>query len=478
MKTNFTIFLCLIALWAFAQSIDKNFLLGKTDPATDTRFVKLRDEHTLGTAKGGYLLKETYEAFIKMAEAASQQGVVLKIVAAARTFDVQKTIWENKWNGKAQAEGINMTTVADPVKRATIILRSSSMPGTSRYHWGSDIAINNLEESYFRKSEGKAVYNWLSREAARFGFCQPYASKNNGRTGYEEARWQWSYLHKAEGFLKEYAAQVRNEDITGFAGSETSVQLNVIEKYVRGVECSDLLVAFTIDGKMGFKGLRSVIINPSDYDDVQYYSEGLVAVKNKKGWGYADSKGQIKIPFQWPAVSAFANGRAVVNAGGDMPDWREAYQYIDANGKWQGKFFVPLKGKTDCEQVRVIGSNLQGEQSASYELSNCPNGAMSYTYQGWEWGNRQAYYPKTTIKSVIEKMANTPGEEFGSVFKKFKGEPMKFKQGEDNVEISVTKNKDGSYQSVIISVGNEYHNSSLNFSLDNGGVLLRSDSGS
>ncbi len=460
---------------SLSQPTDKNFLIGKTDYTIDPRFVRLRDEHTTGSAKGGYLLKEVYEGFVKMSEAAKKNNITLKIAASARAFDVQKTIWESKWNGKTLVGGINMTTVSDAVTRATKILRSSSLPGTSRYHWGTDIAINSMDEAYFQKQEGVAVYKWLNSEAARYGFCQPYNSKINGRTGYEEAKWQWSYLPKAEMFLKDYVRMITLSDINGFAGSETASKLKIIEQYVQGVECTDLLVKFINDsGKEGVKGLRSIVINPDVYIEILDYSEGLIAVKNKSGWGFADTIGKIVIPCQFSAVSSFENGRAVVCTKCAAEDWQLGYHYLDAKGNDLGNFFKSAKGKIECQTVSLIGSSESSERHSSYYLSNCPDGKMKFVYNGLEWGNDITFYPSTTIKDVITTMANALGE-YSPALKKFKGENTTFQEGDSKVAIIVLKNNEGVYQSVKINFSSEYRDSSLSFSLEKGGVLLRNE---
>jgi D-alanyl-D-alanine carboxypeptidase len=131
-----------------AQPVDKNYLLGKFDPATHPQFVKLADEHTRGSGRGAYLRKETYEAFIKMSDAAHKEGVELTIISATRNFESQKRIWENKWNGKVQVEGKDLTTVTDLKERARLILLYSSMPSTSRHHWGTDMDLNALNNSF------------------------------------------------------------------------------------------------------------------------------------------------------------------------------------------------------------------------------------------------------------------------------------------------------------------------------------------
>lgn len=233
------LFLCLfvIAQGVNGQSVSKDYLVGKFDPATHIQFVKLQDEHTRGSARGAYLRKETYEAFIKMSEAARKDGVELVIISATRNFEAQKRIWENKWNGKVPVEGKDLTTIKDPNERARLILLYSSMPATSRHHWGTDMDLNSLENSFFESGEGLKVYQWLTTHAAEYGFCQPYTSKTNGRTGYEEEKWHWSYLPLSGEFLRHYKTKIKYADIKGFTGSEVAKSLQVISRYVDGVAC-------------------------------------------------------------------------------------------------------------------------------------------------------------------------------------------------------------------------------------------------
>lgn len=222
---------------AGAQDVDKKYLMGQFDPVTDSRFVLMDDSYTSGSAKGGVLRKETFEAFVKMAKAAKQEGITLTIISATRNFEAQKRIWENKWEGRTLVEGKNLTTISNKPKRAKLILLYSSMPGTSRHHWGTDIDLNALENSYFDQGEGLKIYQWLQTNASNFGFCQPYTSKEQGRTGYEQEKWHWSYLPLSGKFLKEYQKQIKLKDIQGFAGSETASALDVIRTYVEGVAC-------------------------------------------------------------------------------------------------------------------------------------------------------------------------------------------------------------------------------------------------
>lgn len=180
---------------------------------------------------------DAYEAFKRMRSAASMDGIQLVIVSGARNFARQKGIWEAKWNGERLVEGKNLAKeVHDPVERARLILLYSSMPSTSRHHWGTDIDINDLNDSYFLSGKGKKEYEWLQAHAPEYGFCQVYSPKGDVRPyGYEEEKWHWSYMPVASQLLKNYTSQVKAEDIKGFAGSEVGADLKVIERYVNGI---------------------------------------------------------------------------------------------------------------------------------------------------------------------------------------------------------------------------------------------------
>ncbi|MEL6675839.1 MAG: M15 family metallopeptidase [Bacteroidota bacterium] len=217
--------------------VPSSYLLGRFEPAQDSLFVQLRNEHTAGSGRGAYLHKETYAAYIRMFEAAQKDGVSLIIKSATRNFWRQKAIWEGKWNGDRLVEGKNLAReVSDPVERARWILRYSSMPGTSRHHWGTDIDLNAFENSYFSSGKGLKEYEWLQKHAATYGFCQTYTAKGPERPqGYEEEKWHWSYLPVSVPYLKAYEAQITADSIRGFAGAESAAGLEVIKNYVGGI---------------------------------------------------------------------------------------------------------------------------------------------------------------------------------------------------------------------------------------------------
>ena len=216
-----------------------NEALGKFDPSVHGDFVKIDKQHADRT--GMFLRKEVYDQFIKMYDAALKDGVKLVIRSATRNFDAQKGIWEGKWTGKRLHESNEnlAETTPNPKERALKILLWSSMPGTSRHHWGTDIDLNSFENSYFESGNGLKLYQWLVANASSYGFCQPYTEKGVDRTeGYNEEKWHWSYLPRSAKHLRVWKKHIENEDVKGFLGSETAKEIDVKNKYVLGLHPS------------------------------------------------------------------------------------------------------------------------------------------------------------------------------------------------------------------------------------------------
>lgn len=212
-----------IVPWYF--EVDENFLLGKTDFAKDPRFSLVAANRS---TKSCYLLFEVNAAFEKMAAAAQKDGVTLKVISGGRNFNMQKSIWEKKWSARRPNFKSDKETALD-------ILKYSSMPGTSRHHWGTDLDINSLEPAYFASGKGKVEYDWLQKNAARFGFCQTYDNKSSGRLGYSEEKWHYSFMPISSVLLGQYNAKIKYEKISGFLGSQSALEVEMIRAYVNGI---------------------------------------------------------------------------------------------------------------------------------------------------------------------------------------------------------------------------------------------------
>jgi len=218
-----------------ADSFSVDYIMGKFDPAHHPDFTKV--DIAFADRSGHYLRKDTYDAFRKMHAAAKSEGINLKIISAARNFYRQKEIWEAKWNGARLVDGKDISkTIPDPVLRALKILEFSSMPGTSRHHWGTDLDLNALSDAYFQQGEGLKIYGWLQKHAHNFGFCQPYTRKGPSRPdGYEEEKWHWSYMPVSKRLTEKARSLLRDEQISGFDGADTATSIGVVRKYVLGI---------------------------------------------------------------------------------------------------------------------------------------------------------------------------------------------------------------------------------------------------
>jgi zinc D-Ala-D-Ala carboxypeptidase len=205
------------------------YVMGQFEPSIHSAFIKI--PISSASRDGMYLRKEAYEAFQKMAIAAKSEKINLKIVSATRNFNAQKIIWEKKWTDLAMIAKGQSNTISnqDLLIRAQKILEYSSMPGTSRHHWGTDIDLNALDNAYFNKGEGKVLFNWLSTHAVNYGFCQPYTA--NRPSGYKEEKWHWTYMPISSKLTDFCARKLTNKLIVGFQGASTAEAIDIVKKY-------------------------------------------------------------------------------------------------------------------------------------------------------------------------------------------------------------------------------------------------------
>jgi zinc D-Ala-D-Ala carboxypeptidase len=177
------------------------YLSGNYIPSKNQSFVNLDKSEIDSAGKKIYLRTEVYNALVEMSKAIQKDlpGVHITAISTMRSYNDQKSIWNAKWNGLRSVSNKSLKNIKDERQRALEILKYSSMPGTSRHHWGTDIDMNSLNNSYFESGQGKKLYAWLLQNASRFGFSQPYTA---GREkGYSEERWHWSYTPLSKQFL-------------------------------------------------------------------------------------------------------------------------------------------------------------------------------------------------------------------------------------------------------------------------------------
>ncbi|NCG04799.1 MAG: D-alanyl-D-alanine carboxypeptidase family protein [Bacteroidetes bacterium] len=164
------------------------------------------DDSHLVKLEGNQLTPKTAAAFCAMQTAALQDGIDLQLVSAYRSFERQQYIWEDKYK-RYTAEGL---PPKDAIDR---ILQYSTIPGTSRHHWGTDIDITDsnapnqkrvlVPEKCHNNGPCAPLRKWMEENANRFGFYLVYTN-DASRTGFSYEPWHYSYLPEAKHYQKQY----------------------------------------------------------------------------------------------------------------------------------------------------------------------------------------------------------------------------------------------------------------------------------
>ncbi|GLU42482.1 M15 family metallopeptidase [Allomuricauda sp. NBRC 101325] len=203
-------------------------LMGKADVALFGEGINLR--------------KEAYESFLEMKSAAEEDGIHIKIASSFRDFYRQKSIWERKYTQFTQTDNM------EPLDAIDKIIEYSTIPGTSRHHWGTDIDIIDGN----KKVEGDVLvadkfdvggpYDelklWMDINSKDYGFHLVY-TEDPRRRGFKYEPWHYSYAPISIPMLTEYRRLnvlklLQKEDIlgsehftTGFV--KTYVQDNILD---------------------------------------------------------------------------------------------------------------------------------------------------------------------------------------------------------------------------------------------------------
>ena len=214
-KTGITgLALTLVPSITLAQSQEEEYSL-----------VELMGKTTIDLYGDGYQLrKEAHEAFVAMKRAAYSSGIDLKIVSSYRSFDRQQVIFERKFQ-KYSDEGMA------PIDAINKIIEYSTIPGTSRHHWGTDIDVIDG----YRKVDGDVLVpskygegqpfpdfkKWMDENSQKFGFYLVYTDTPK-RRGFKYEPWHYSYAPLSIPMLETYRSKnimqiYKKED---FLGSE------------------------------------------------------------------------------------------------------------------------------------------------------------------------------------------------------------------------------------------------------------------
>lgn len=186
----------------------------------------------------GYNLREAaHLSFLKLQAAALKDGIKISVVSSYRSFEHQKRIWERKFKSN-QSKGLSET------KNIAKIIEYSTIPGTSRHHWGTDMDI--IDANAKRPSslldpdnfEGDGPYcklkEWMDKHANSYGFYLVYTDKTE-RSGFKYEPWHYSYKPLSAAYLKQFRAlnlkaQLKKQQLSG----SSSFNEAFINAYING----------------------------------------------------------------------------------------------------------------------------------------------------------------------------------------------------------------------------------------------------
>mgnify|MGYP002395591068 CR=1 FL=1 len=192
----------------FQKQLNYKELIGKGDPMLLGKSYQLREDVHL--------------AFLNMASAARKSKIKIQVVSSYRSFERQNQIWERKFK-RNNARGLSPT---DNIKK---IIEYSTIPGTSRHHWGTDVDIIDanatqpssvLQPKHFEAGGSfRKLKLWMDEHANSFGFYLVYTNIEN-RKGFNYEPWHYSYKPLSKNYLKAYLKLnlkdiVLNENLMG-----------------------------------------------------------------------------------------------------------------------------------------------------------------------------------------------------------------------------------------------------------------------
>mgnify|MGYP001613182670 FL=1 len=152
------------------------------------------------------LLPEVAKQFELMKSEAQKAGFKIHVVSSYRNYTYQNGIWERKYKAN-QAKKIAAKQNIDK------IIEYSTIPGTSRHHWGTDLDIidaikgipsDPLNEKHFNVGGSMHKFKlWLDENASKYGFYLVYTDNIN-RKGFKYEPWHFTYKAISKPMLDEY----------------------------------------------------------------------------------------------------------------------------------------------------------------------------------------------------------------------------------------------------------------------------------
>ena len=163
---------------------------------------------------------EMNQALENLFKAGQDAGFDLRLASSFRSYEAQKTIWNEKIQGirpilDSNSIPIDITTKT-PTEIVFSIMRWTALPGGSRHHWGSDFDLFDerakpndyklqlIPSEYLNGGMFEQSTLWLNENMEKFGFFRPY---DQDRGGIASEPWHLSYRPLSQVLMKKYTLE-------------------------------------------------------------------------------------------------------------------------------------------------------------------------------------------------------------------------------------------------------------------------------
>lgn len=189
------------------------------------------------------LENDAQKALEKMQKAALKDGIKIKLVSGYRSFNRQREIWNRKYD-KYAAQGLKPDAIFDK------IVEYSTVPGTSRHHWGTDMDLIDgavkvsgdvlVPDKFHGKGAFCKFKEWMEKHAGEHDFEMVYTLSEQ-RTGFKYEPWHYSYAPLSRKRYNDYLTQVdllkflRAQNIKGMDKISDARLLRYLDEHIKGV---------------------------------------------------------------------------------------------------------------------------------------------------------------------------------------------------------------------------------------------------
>lgn len=168
---------------------NKNMLVNKYNKLSNSFIPSKLSKIKKCTKEEYYLSEEANDAFYKLCEASIKDNMRISVSSAYRSYTEQEEIY----NYYLKESGIKY---ADSI---------AARPGFSEHQTGLAVDLVSLNSTYFIYSK---EYQWMKKNAHKYGFILRYQSGKEDITGYSAEAWHFRYVGE------EIAKYIYENDIT------------------------------------------------------------------------------------------------------------------------------------------------------------------------------------------------------------------------------------------------------------------------